>query len=114
MILNRLILHDFGIYGGRHELDLTPVSPERPIVLIGARNGRGKTTILDAINLVLYGSRANLSNRLPRQGWDEYLRSCVHQPGATSALVGLEFSILDDFGVRQYSITRAWELAPAV
>jgi len=112
MILNRLILHDFGIYGGRHELDLTPVSPERPIVLIGARNGRGKTTILDAINLVLYGSRANLSNRMPRQGWDEYLRSCVHQPGATSALVGLEFSVLDDFGVRQYSITRAWELAP--
>jgi DNA sulfur modification protein DndD len=112
MILNRLILHDFGIYRGRQELDLTPISPERPIILIGARNGRGKTTILDAINLVLYGSRANLSNRLPRQGWDEYLRSCVHQPGATSALVGLEFSVVDDFGVRHYLITRAWELAP--
>jgi len=112
MILDRLILHDFGIYRGRHELDLTPVSPERPIILIGARNGRGKTTILDAINLVLYGSRANLSNRLPRQGWDEYLRSCIHQPGATSALVGLDFSVLDDFGMRQYSITRAWEMAP--
>ena len=112
MILDRLILHDFGIYRGRHELDLTPVSPERPIILIGARNGRGKTTILDAINLVLYGSRANLSNRLPRQGWDEYLRSCIHQPGATSALIGLDFSVLDDFGMRQYSITRAWEMAP--
>lgn len=112
MILDRLILHDFGIYRGRHELDLTPISPERPIILIGARNGRGKTTILDAINLVLYGSRAHLSNRLPRQGWDEYLRSCIHQPGATSALIGLDFSVLDDFGMRQYSITRAWEMAP--
>jgi len=111
MILDRLVLHDFGIYRGRHELDLTPISPDRPIILIGARNGRGKTTILDAINLVLYGSRANLSNRLPRQSWDEYLRSCIHQPGATSALVGLDFSVLDDFGVRQYSITRAWETA---
>jgi len=109
MILDRLVLHDFGIYRGRHEIDLTPISPDRPIILIGARNGRGKTTILDAINLVLYGSRANLSNRLPRQSWDEYLRSCIHQPGATSALVSLDFSVLDDFGVRQYSITRAWE-----
>jgi len=112
MILNQLILHDFGIYKGRHEIELTPLSPERPIILIGARNGRGKTTILDAINLVLYGSRANLSNRQPRQTWDDYLRNCIHLGGATSASVGLDFSVLDDFGMRQYSITRTWEAAP--
>lgn len=112
MILDQLILHDFGIYKGRHEIELTPLSPDRPIILIGARNGRGKTTILDAINLVLYGSRANLSNRQPRQAWEEYLRNCIHLGGATSASVGLDFSVLDDFGMRQYSITRTWEKAP--
>jgi len=112
MILDQLILHDFGIYKGRHEIELTPLSPDRPIILIGARNGRGKTTILDAINLVLYGSRANLSNRQPRQAWEEYLRNCIHLGGATSASVGLDFSVLDDFGMRQYSITRTWEQAP--
>jgi DNA sulfur modification protein DndD len=111
MILERLTLHDFGVYKGRQEIDLAPLSPERPIILIGARNGRGKTTILDAINLVLYGSRANLSNRLPRMAWDDYLRSCIHMGGPTSAAVGLEFSVVDDFGVRRYEISRTWSVA---
>lgn len=112
MILDRLTLHDFGVYKGRQEIELTPLSADRPIILIGARNGRGKTTILDAINLVLYGSRANLSNRQSRQTWDDYLRACVHQGGPTSASVSLDFSVVDDFGVRLYAISRAWEVAP--
>jgi DNA sulfur modification protein DndD len=112
MILERLTLHDFGVYKGRQEVDLTPESPDRPIILVGARNGRGKTTILDAINLVLYGARANLSNRLPRMAWEEYLRSCIHRGGPTSASIGLVFSVVDDFGVRRYEIARTWSEAP--
>jgi len=108
MILEKLILHDFGVYRGRQEIELSPLAPSRPIILIGARNGRGKTTILDAINLVLYGSRANLSNRLPKVSWEEYLRSSIHKGGATSSSVSLMFSVVNDFGVSDYHITRSW------
>ncbi|MFR9799875.1 AAA family ATPase, partial [Streptomyces sp. MS06] len=54
MLLRNITLHDFGAYRGEQSLDLT-TTPGRPIVLIGGMNGCGKTTLLDALQLVLYG-----------------------------------------------------------
>ena len=34
MILTKLALHNFGIYGGRHEIDLT-IQKDKPIILFG-------------------------------------------------------------------------------
>jgi DNA sulfur modification protein DndD len=111
MIIRQLVLHDFGVFGGRHEIDLAPVSADKPVVLIGALNGRGKTTTLDAINLVLFGQRARLSNREPGASWDRYLRESINSRAPGGALVGMQFSIEDDFGVRAYDIARSWEVA---
>jgi DNA sulfur modification protein DndD len=111
MIIRQLVLHDFGVFGGRHEIDLAPVSADKPVVLIGALNGRGKTTTLDAINLVLFGQRARLSNREPGASWDRYLRESINSRAPGGTLVGMQFSIEDDFGVRTYDIARSWEVA---
>lgn len=109
MIIEQLVLHDFGIYQGRHEIDLRPSGEDRPIVLIGARNGRGKTTMLDAINLALFGQRARLSNR-KNSPWDKYLRECINRRATGGALVGMRFSLEDDLETRIYEITRSWEV----
>ena len=81
MILQQLTLRDFGLFKGRQVLDLRRAKRPgkgRPIVLFGGVNGAGKTTILDAIQLVLYGVRARCSKRsnLP---YEEFLAQSIHQ-----------------------------------
>ena len=62
MLLKELSIENFGIYKGKHSIDLT-VEDGKPVILFGGLNGGGKTTFLDALQLVLYGKHAKCSNR---------------------------------------------------
>ena len=74
MILDTIILENFGAYGGRQEAVLTP-EDGKPVILFGGMNGGGKTTLLDAIQLAFYGPKARLSNR--GRGYRDYLRDSI-------------------------------------
>jgi DNA sulfur modification protein DndD len=64
MIFLELILQNFGPYCGRQVLNLRPDDRDSPpIILLGGMNGGGKTTLMDAIRLALYGHRAQCSTR---------------------------------------------------
>ena len=110
MHLHNITLHDFGAYQGRQSLDLR-VKPKRPIVLIGGLNGCGKTTLLDAIQLVLYGPRARCSGRGSRS-YDTYLRESINRAGDPSrgAELRLEFSITFEGRLRTYEVVRTWSV----
>lgn len=109
MLLEKLILHNFGIYRGRHEIDLTPSKPNKPVVLFGALNGSGKTTLLDALQLVLYGKLAQCSNRreLP---YDEYLRRSIHRGSdlRDGASIELKFRHRSGGMDHEYRVHRLW------
>ncbi|MEU3215991.1 DNA sulfur modification protein DndD [Streptomyces sp. NPDC006971] len=111
MHLHKIELHDFGAYRGKQSLDLS-VEPGRPVVLIGGLNGCGKTTLLDAIQLVLYGPRARCSGRGNRS-YDSYLRESINRKAnpADGAEIALEFSIIVDDRERHYRVIRSWHVS---
>ncbi len=90
MIFEQVALHNFGVYRGEHRIDLG-VAPEKPVVLIGALNGSGKTTFLDAMQLALYGKSARCSGR-ERVGYPEYLESMINRDAPPHQGAGVEFT----------------------
>ena len=115
MTLHRLILENFGVYGGRVELDLTPRSDDylsRPILLFQGKNGVGKTTFVEALRLVLHGPLA-LGDRVARRDYQDYLSRRVHRPTAegrrpAEAAITLEFEFVRSGLPHQYRVERRW------
>jgi DNA sulfur modification protein DndD len=117
MLIRAISLHNFGLFQGRNRIDLTPrvkYRRERPVVLIGGRNGSGKTTILEALRLCLYGPLA-FGERTARREYESYLRDRVHRrksgfPSPHSASVGVEFEYSIGGQRKFYVVQRSWEL----
>lgn len=112
MILDELVLENVGVFAGRNTITLTPPEPGKPIALIGGLNGAGKTTILEAINLALYGQLADTRSR--RAGsYETYLRSLTHHGAEprNGASVELAFHAHQEGVSRSYRIRRSWKLA---
>jgi DNA sulfur modification protein DndD len=111
MILNEIILTNFGVFRGEHRAILTPPSDDQPVVLFGGMNGGGKTTVLEAIQLALYGKMADTSRQ---NGWsyEEYLQRSIHRGVSRSdgASVELAFTVQEDGALRQYRTRRTWSM----
>ena len=114
MIINRVVLHDFGAFRGRHEIDLRPrAAAGRPIILFGGKNGAGKTTIFEAIRVCLYGLNA-LPGRQRRADYEKFLIERIHrhtslpvQPRQASVEIEFEYAHLGN--VSRYTVRRTWE-----
>lgn len=110
MILNELVLRNVGTFKGRQTIDLTPPSRSKPIVLIGGLNGAGKTTILESIQLALYGPLSSNSGR--RTGsYENYLRDLIHRgvPSSEGAAIELSFTAHQEGVEHQFRICRSWK-----
>jgi DNA sulfur modification protein DndD len=115
MIFTELVLNNFGAYAGRQVINLRPESDEvmRPIILFGGMNGGGKTTLIDAIRLALYGQRAKCSGR-ENLGYGEFLTQLVNNqtlPAQTTE-IELSFESIFDNHWQTFKITRAWQRNP--
>jgi DNA sulfur modification protein DndD len=111
MLLRKITLEEFGAYRGKQSLDLTP-KKNKPIILIGGLNGCGKTTLLDAIQLALYGNRARCSGR-GTKAYETYLRESINRkadPSRGSAIT-LEFTVMTGGAEHYYRLVRSWHIS---
>jgi DNA sulfur modification protein DndD len=115
--IKKLVLENFGLFRGRNEIDLdTRVvrGKVKPIVLIGGKNGAGKTSILESIRLCLYGPQG-IADRISVKGYEQYLRGRVHRDDSllinpTSAAVTLVFEHAHIGAKHEFAVTRSWDL----
>lgn len=110
MILDSIILENFGAYGGRQEAILTP-EEGKPIILFGGMNGGGKTTLLDALQLAFYGPKARISNR-GKMAYKEYLRESINRssdPGE-GASITIRFRRVIEGENRSFELQRSWRM----
>lgn len=109
MQLRTMTLHNVGVYAGRQTIDLAP-QPDRPVVLVGGLNGCGKTTLLDSLQLCLYGNRARCAGR-GSLGYDDYLRGLIARGAEPEdgASIDLTFAVLIDAQERTYRVVRSWK-----
>ena len=108
MILDEIVLHDFGLYAERQTVALTPPDSSRSIILFGGLNGHGKTTLLDAVQLCLYGPFAKISNR-NGLAYQDYLARSVHRGSDTrEAAVELAFRHTIDGKEDRFRLHRSW------
>ena len=107
MILDEISLHDFGVYEGRHTLILTPPSAKRPIILFTGLNGAGKTTILEALQIGLFGANAMC---LAEQSYHEYMKRLINKKSrCKQSGIGLSFRRMEDGQEVCYRLSRVWK-----
>ena len=112
MIFTELVIENFGAYAGKQTIDLRPNNSGsiQPIVLLGGMNGGGKTTLMDAIRLALYGQRARCSTR-GNLGYSDFLSQSVNSQATSADLtqIQLSFEHIFEGHWQQFKIIRAWQ-----
>ncbi len=126
MRLLNLTIQNFGVFHGRHDFDLTPVSDGlarvrnaenalHPLVVISGQNGVGKSTLFQALMLALHGSLA-LGDQVSRQAYSDFLLSRLHRRMGIGmpitiddAAVSLSFRYVQSGQPQRILVERRWQ-----
>ncbi|MCC5664176.1 DNA sulfur modification protein DndD [Nostoc sp. CHAB 5784] len=116
MIFLELVLQNFGPYSGKQVINLNPKIDQEnshPIILLGGMNGGGKTTLMDAIRLALYGARAQCSTR-GNLSYNDFLNQCVNNKidPVLDTRIELLFEHIENDKPIKYRVVRSWTKNP--
>ncbi|WP_322907395.1 DNA sulfur modification protein DndD [Paenibacillus campi] len=110
MQINKLLLRNIGAYHGPHHFDFN-TTPEKNIILIGGKNGAGKTTILESLRIVLFGSLAYgfVNDNEPYfRKIHSLLNRFAIESNNNEFQIKLEYTATEEFETVHYVLMREW------
>ena len=109
MLLTEIVLNNVGVFLGRHAIDLSGSTRDKPVVLFGGLNGGGKTTFLESLQLGLYGRLANTGRR-GKRAYEAYLENLINQHVSLTegAAIQVAFREFEDQAEVDYRVVRTW------
>ena len=115
MRFKRLSITNFGVFSEEQSFDLMPVknfAECKPVIIFGGKNGTGKTTLLEAFKICLYGNSFK-GQRMPCTKYSRHLMSRLHRSTdgskATNASITLEFDFARVGIIDNFLVKRAWK-----
>ena len=116
MIITKLTLENFGLFRGTQTFDLRPDNEgglTKSIILIGGKNGTGKTTLFEAIRLCLYGPNLEEYRFRKKSEYENYIFGRFHLIAGSPlhvsrAAVELEFEHAHLGIIDTYTVRRSW------
>lgn len=111
MKINKIVLYNFNSYEGLNEFDFTS-DAKKNIILIGGKNGAGKTSLFTAIKIALYGPLSfGYVGVNPK--YIAKIKDCINsksfQKDVVESRVQISVSLMVEREVKEYEITREWD-----
>ena len=112
MKINKVKLYNFSSYEGNNEFDFEITDGNKNIILIGGKNGAGKTSLFTAIKVALYGPLAygyvGVNSHYVSKIKD-LINSKAFQQEVVEAEVQITLQLKSEREIRNYVITRKWD-----
>ena len=111
MILKKLILSNISSYEGYNEFNFS-VTDDKNVILIGGKNGAGKTSLFNAIKLGLYGP-LNYNYQNAHSQYLSKIKEIINRKAFTkeevNAYIVIGFEYINEREKVYYEIKRSWK-----
>jgi DNA sulfur modification protein DndD len=118
MIINSIKLANYKAYSGVCEFDFVEYNRDKPLYLVGGVNGAGKTSIIEALKLCLYGERSFRPNK-HHKSYNKFLHS-IHNYNARSEgredydfYLETNFTLFEVGHSQAFRVKRSWKVNAA-
>lgn len=106
MKINYIKLNNIGPYYGSHKFDLN-TSSLKNIILIGGKNGAGKTTFLKAMKYGLFGC-FSMGFKSENATYLKEIQSLLNNKATENYSIEISFEYVENYEPKEYVIIRSW------